>query len=66
MEQQFQLKYHGNFSLFEQDQMPADERAWHIKRIDKELKDKQERERQQAGSIHRPSRPSISRPSRRR
>lgn len=59
MEQQHQLKYHGNFSLFEQNSMTAEERAWHLKRIAKELKDKQEREAS-ASSV---SRPSVPRPS---
>lgn len=45
MEQQFQLKYYGRFSLFEQSQMTAEERKWHINRIQKELKEKAEAER---------------------
>jgi hypothetical protein len=60
MEQQFQLKYYGRFDLFEQAQMTSEERAWMIRRIDKENKDKQEREKQQMGNI---KRPSMSKPS---
>jgi len=40
MEQQFQLKYHGNLDLFEQNMMPAEDRAWWMKRIEKEMKDR--------------------------
>ena len=67
MEQQFQLKHHGNLSLFEQAQMIAEDRGWWIKRLEKEFKDRQEREKQQMGSAPRPrtpSKPSVSRPSR--
>jgi hypothetical protein len=53
MEQQFQLKYYGHFSLFEQAQMTAEDRSWHIKRIQKELTDKAEAERKQMGSMRR-------------
>ncbi len=63
MEQQFQLKFHGNYTLFEQDELTAEERAWIMKRLDKELKDRHEREKQQMGNVPRPSRPSVSRPS---
>lgn len=63
MEQRFQLKFHGGFSLFEQNNMTAEERAWMIKRIDKEFKDRAEREKQQMGSVPRPSvrKPSMPR-----
>jgi hypothetical protein len=66
MEQRFQLKEYGGLSLFEQAQMPAEERAWYIKRLEREYKEKAEREKQQMGSVRKPSmpsRPSISRPS---
>lgn len=45
MEQQFQLKHYGNLSLFEQARMTAEDRAWWIKRIERELKEKAEREK---------------------
>ncbi len=64
MEQRFQLKEYGGLSLFEQAQMPAEERAWYINRLEKEYKDKQEREKQQMSSVPKPrmpSRPSIPR-----
>jgi len=47
MEQQFQLKYYGHLSLFEQDQMISEDRAWMLNRIHKELKDKAEAEKKQ-------------------
>jgi hypothetical protein len=49
MEQQFVLKYYGHFSLFEQAQMTAEERAWHVQRVSKELKDKSEAEKKAMG-----------------
>ena len=58
MEQQFQLKYHGKLSLFEQTAMTSEERAWFLKRLEKEFKDKQDAEKKQMGSISRPSMPS--------
>ncbi len=66
MEQRFQLKEYGNLSLFEQAQMPAEERAWYIRRLDKEYKEKAEREKQQIGSVRKPSMPSRPSMSRRR
>lgn len=60
MEQQFQLKYYGNLSLFEQASMVAEDRAWWMKRLERELKEQAERERNQAGSIPRPRIPSKS------
>lgn len=36
MEQQFQLKYHGGYNLFEQHCMTAEERSWIIERLKKE------------------------------
>jgi len=50
------LKYYGNLSLFEQASMIAEDRAWWMKRIEKEIKDKEDNERRQMASIHRPSR----------
>lgn len=38
MEEEFLLKYHGHFSLFEMNNMTAEDRAWHIDRINKEVK----------------------------
>tara|TARA_R110000868_G_scaffold115679_8_gene308787 strand:+ start:429 stop:617 length:189 start_codon:yes stop_codon:yes gene_type:complete len=61
MEQQFQLKHYGKLSIFEQNQMTAEERSWFIKRLEKEFKDKQEKEQQQQRSARTPSRPSIPR-----
>lgn len=46
MEQQFQLKYYGKLDLWEQSQLNAEDRAWWLKRIEKELKEKAEREKQ--------------------
>jgi hypothetical protein len=69
MEQQFQLKNYGKLSLFEQNQMPAEERAWWMRRLDREFKERKEREEAQSRSIPRPSTPSkpnISMPSMRR
>jgi len=69
MEQQFQLKHYGKLDLFEQNQMTAEERAWFMKRLDKEFKERKEREEAQTKSVPkprtppRPSRPTISRPS---
>lgn len=45
MEQSFLLKEYGKLSLFEQSIMPAEERAWWIKRLDKEKKNQQEAEK---------------------
>jgi hypothetical protein len=63
MEQQFQLKHHGKLSLFEQNQMTAEERSWFIKRLEKEFKERKEKEEQQMRSMPRPRTPSVSRPS---
>lgn len=57
MEQQFQLKHYGQLSLFEQSKMIAEDRAWWIKRLQKEFKDKAEQEKKQMGSVPRPSIP---------
>jgi len=65
MEQQFQLKHHGNLSLFEQASMVAEDRAWWIKRLEREFKERSEHEQKQVSSVPRPHKPSVSRPSRR-
>ena len=57
MEQQFQLKHHGKLDLFEQNQMTAEERSWFMKRLEKEFKDRQEKEQQQQRSVRTPSMP---------
>lgn len=54
MEQQFQLKYYGNLSVFEQDQMSAEDRAWWIERISKELKETADKQRNQMPSLRIP------------
>jgi hypothetical protein len=61
MEQQFQLKHYCKLSLFEQNQMTAEERAWFIKRLDKENKDNKEREEKQTRSMPKPRMPSARR-----
>jgi len=63
MEQQFQLKFHGHYDLFEQSTMTAEERTWILKRLEKEFKDRAEREKAQMGSVRRPSMPSVRKPS---
>lgn len=40
MEQSFILKQYGSISLFEQNNMTAEERAWWVQRLDKEAKDR--------------------------
>lgn len=57
MEQRFQLKEYGGLSIFEQAQMPAEERGWYIRRLEKEFKERQEREKQQASSMPKPRMP---------
>ena len=59
MEQQFQLKHYGNLSINEQDSMIAEDRVWWMRRLEKEFKDKADKERQQVGSM--PRVPSIPR-----
>jgi hypothetical protein len=61
MEQQHQLKFHGNYSIFEQAQMTAEERAWEMRRLEREFKEKAEREKQAAANV---KRPSVPRPRR--
>jgi uncharacterized protein YdaU (DUF1376 family) len=57
MEQQFQLKYYAKLDLFEQKHMSAEDRGWWLKRVEKELREKAEREKQAAQSSKSPSRP---------
>ena len=38
MEEEFTLKQYGHFSKFEMALMNAEERAWHIKRLNEEFK----------------------------
>ena len=53
------LKHHGNLSLFEQSAMIAEDRAWYMKRLEKEFKERNEKEKAQVGSVPRPSMPSM-------
>lgn len=46
MEQQFILKEYGRLSLFEQDNMTAEERNWYVRRLDHEYR---ERNKKQSG-----------------
>jgi len=39
VEQQFALKHHGKLSLFEQEALTAEERAWWIRRLNKQNED---------------------------
>lgn len=45
MEVSYRLKKHGNLSLFEQDNMTAEDRKWWIERIEKDLEAEQEAQR---------------------
>jgi len=42
LEEQFQLKQYGNLSIFEQSQMIAEDRAWWMRRLQKEFKEQKE------------------------
>jgi hypothetical protein len=57
MEEQFILKEYGDLSLFEQNQMVAEDRAWWIKRLEREYEEKAKREQDAMGSGG--SRPSV-------
>jgi len=57
LEQQFQLKEHGNLSIFEQNAMVSEDRSWWMKRLEKESRERQKREQKQSGSIPRQSMP---------
>lgn len=63
MEQQFQLKHYGGFSIFEQNNLSAEDRNWYMRRLEREFKEKAEREKRQAGSMPHISKPHISKPS---
>lgn len=43
MEEQFQLKTHGNLSLFEQNQMTAEERGWWMRRLQRHIDEERAR-----------------------
>lgn len=58
MEQQFQLKEYGDYDLFEQAVMTAEDRAWTVKRIEREMKARQDAEKKQAANMPRPRVPS--------
>ena len=47
MEQQFILKEYGRISLFEQNNMTAEERNWYVRRLDHEYR---ERNKKQGGN----------------
>ena len=47
MEQQFTLKEYGHLSLFEQNNMTAEERNWYVRRLDHEYR---ERNKKQGGN----------------
>ena len=60
MEQSFALKKHGNMTLFEQDIMTAEDRAWWIERLQEENKKEQEAQKKSMGHV--PRIPSIKKP----
>jgi hypothetical protein len=53
MEQEYSLKEYGKLNLFEQNTMPAEERAWWIKRTETEMKARHEAEKRAAGNAPR-------------
>ena len=55
MEQQFQLKFHCKYDLFEMDCLTAEERAWQIKRTDKEIQDINKRSQPGTEQKHHPN-----------
>lgn len=59
MEEQYQLHEYAKLSLFEQDQMTAEERAWWLRRTQKEIEERNKREQDAAGGVSRPSTPSM-------
>ena len=66
MEQLFQLKYHGNFSLLELNNLTAEERNWWVKRLNKQKEAEQKESQGSTGggpNIPRPSMPNIPKPS---
>lgn len=50
MEEQYLLKKHGNYSIFELDQMTAEERLWVLKRIETDYKKEEQLVNQQSKS----------------
>lgn len=58
MEQEFQLKYHGDYSIFEQCYMSGEERSWVAKRLKKQFEDEQKQSQGGSGGGP-PSRPSV-------
>jgi len=63
MEEMFQLKHYGKLTFFEQNSITAEDRAWYLKRLEREFKEQQEREKNAVGNVSMPSAPSISVPS---
>lgn len=64
MEQFFTLKYHGKLSLWELNNLTAEERSWWIKRLNKQKEmEEQQSSSAQTPSIPRPSVPNIPKPS---
>lgn len=63
MEEQFQLKHYGKLSIFEQANMVSQDRAWWLKRLEKEFEERRKREEGAASSVSMPSIPSVSMPS---
>jgi len=59
MEESFQLHEYGKLSLFEQAQMTAEERAWWLKRVEKEFEDRKKAEESATGNVSVPSVPSM-------
>jgi len=54
MEQQFQLKHYGKLTIFEQNQMTSEERSWFLKRLEREFKERQDKEAKDAGNMPKP------------
>lgn len=69
MEEQFQLKEYAKLNLFEQAEMTSEERAWWLKRTQKEIEERNKKESEASSGASRslpsmPSMPSISLPGR--
>lgn len=58
MEQMFDLKYHGNLTLHEQNNMTAEERRWWMKRLQKQ-RDKEAEQSKASSGPRSPRMPSI-------
>lgn len=54
MEQQFQLKEYGKYTLFEQSVMTAEDRGWTVRRLEREMKARQDAEKKQSANMPRP------------